>query len=118
MDKIEQYFYKYTVTYYEEIDGKHELKTAVGLTFGSTFNEVCAKITDYFGEESLEYIKIEFASDCDILEDFEIAELFNVKEEEKNDKSVADEIKAGLNEAIEYEKGNLELRTTEISTPD
>lgn len=100
MDKVEQYFYKYTVTYYEEIDGKHELKTASGLTFGQTFNEACAKITDYFDEESLEDIKIEFASDCDVIEDFEIAELFNETAEEKSDGSVADEIKDSLSEAI------------------
>ena len=83
MDKIEQNFYKYTVRYYEEIDGKHELKTASGLTFGKNFNEACAKIIDYFGEESLEDIKIEFASDCDVIEDFEIAELFKMEEKKQ-----------------------------------
>ena len=113
-----QYFYKYTVKYYEYIDDKPELKTASGLTFGSTFNDVCAKITDYFGEESLEDIKIEFASDCDVLEDFEIAELFNTEMEDNGENGVADTIKTGLNEAIEYEKGNLELRSTELSTTD
>ena len=118
MNKIEQYFYKYTVTYYEEIDGKHELKTASGLTFGQTFNEACAKITDYFGEELLEDIKIEFASDCDIIEDFEIAELFHETSGEKSNDGVADEIKAGLKEAIEYEKGKQQAKTTTLSTSD
>ena len=48
-------------------------------------------------------MKIEFAGDCDVLEKYEIDELF-------------DEIKTGLSEAIEYEKGNISLKTTTLST--
>lgn len=77
MDMVEEYFYKYIVTYCEELDGSYKLKTVTGLTFGKTFNEVCAKLTDYFGEDQIEDLRIEFAGDCDVLEESEIAELFN-----------------------------------------
>ena len=112
MDKIEQYFYKYTITYSEDINGEPELRTVTGLTFAKTFNEACAKLTDYFDEERIEEMKIEFVSDCDVIEEDELAELFNIKEKSK----IVDEIKRGLSEAIEYEKGNLDLRTTTLST--
>lgn len=105
MQEIEQYFYKYTVTHCAEIDGDYHLKTTTGLTFGKTFNEVCSKLTDHFGEDEIEDMKIEFAGDCDVLEKYEIDELFY-------------EIKTGLSEAIEYERGNIDLKTTILSTDD
>ena len=111
MQDVEQYFYKYTVVYYVEIDEKPELKTVTGLTFGKTFNEVCDKLTDYFGEDTIEEMKIEFANDCDVLEEDELIELFNFK---KNN-TVFDEIKTGLAEALEHEKGNLNTKTTVLS---
>lgn len=114
MDKIEQYFYKYTVTYSEDINGEPELRTVTGLTFAKTFKEACAKLTDYFGDDRIEEMKIEFVSDCDVIEENELSELFKMKEESK----IADEIKRGLTEAIEYEKGNLDLRTTTLSTEE
>jgi len=113
MNETEQYFYKYTVVYYVENDEKSTLKTVSGITFGKTFNEVCDKLTDYFGEDVIEEMKIEFASDCDVLEEEEIYELFNT--ESKNKTNLANEIETGLKEAIEYEKGNLELRSTTLS---
>lgn len=114
MQDVEQYFYKYTVLYYVEVDKKPELKTVSGLAFGKTFNEVCNKLTDYFGEDTIEEMKIEFANDCDVLEEDELIELFNFK---KNN-TVFDEIKTGLTEAIGYEKGNLNTKTTTLSTDD
>ena len=76
MQEIEQCFYKFTVVFYTETNGNPELQTTSGLTFGRTFNEVCEKLTDYFGEDAIEEMKIEFASDCDVLETGEILELF------------------------------------------
>ena len=43
----------------------------------------------------------------------ELAELFNIKEKST---MVAEEIKTELAKAIEYEKGNLDLKTTTLST--
>lgn len=114
MQDVEQYFYKYTVVCYVKVDEKPELKTVSGLTFGKTFNEVCNKLTDYFGEDTIEEMKIEFANDCDVLEEDELIELFNFK---KNN-TVFDEIKTNLTEAIGYEKGNLNTKTTTLSTDD
>ena len=81
MSEVKQYFYKYTIVYYTEIDEQSTLKTVSGITFGKTFNEVCEKLTDYFGEDAIEEMKIEFASDCDVLEESEINELFSTSPE-------------------------------------
>lgn len=88
MQEIEQHFYKYEVTHCMEINGDYHLKTTTGLTFGKTFNEVCNKLTDYFGEDEIEEMKIELAGDCDVLEEYELKELF-------------DEIKTSPPDAIE-----------------
>lgn len=76
--EIKEFFYKYKVTYYEEMqDGKHQLLTTTGLTFGETFNEACAKIIDYFGEEQIEHLEVDAVSDCDVIESDELKELFS-----------------------------------------
>lgn len=116
MEKNEQFFYKYIVTFCEIINDEPKLRTVSGLTFGANFNEACEKITDYFGENVIEELKIEFVSDCDMLEEDEVLELFNTKSETTNE--VFNEIKKGLSEAIEYEKGSLELRSSTVSKPD
>lgn len=118
MSEGKQYFYKYTIVYYTEIDEQPTLKTVSGITFGKTFNEVCDKLTDYFGEDTIEEMKIEFASDCDVLEESEIIELFSTSPETQCKTKLADEIKTGLEEAIEYERGNIEARSTSISAND
>ena len=71
-------------------------------------------VQDYFDEDRIEEMKIEFVSDCDVLEEDELIELFKMKEKSK----IADEIKRGLTEAIEYEKGNLDLRTTTLTNDE
>lgn len=118
MDKIKQYFYKYIVTYSEDIDGNCELRTVTGLTFGKTFNEACAKLTDYFGEDRIEDMKIELVSDCNVLEEDELADLFDLKKNEEHNMKLFDDIRTGLTDAIEHEKGNLDLRTTTLSTDE
>lgn len=77
MGESEQYFYKYTVSHHSECDGSYKLTTEIGLTFGKTFNEVCNKLIDYFGEETIEKIEIEIISDCDVLEESELMNFFN-----------------------------------------
>lgn len=116
MQDVEQYFYKYTVVHYTETNGESKLKTVSGLTFGKTFNEVCNKIIDYFGEDTIEEMKIEFASDCDVIEEDELSELFDIKKDNQDNAELFEEIKTGLTEAIEYEKGNIELDTLKLST--
>ena len=76
MSKITKYFYKYEVNHCEVIDDKHQMVTTTGITFGKTFNEACAKVTDYFGEDSIDDIKLEFIDSCDVLELSELQELF------------------------------------------
>ena len=77
MQEVEQYFFKYTVTHYIEVNGDFHPKITTGLTFGKTFNEACSKLTDYFGEDQIDDLKIELAGDCDVLEDDELKELFD-----------------------------------------
>ena len=83
MDEFKQYFYKYTVSYYEVVDDNRELRTVSGLAFGSTFNDVCTKITNYFGEDTIEDLKIEFVSDCGVLEEDDLSDLFNISSNTK-----------------------------------
>ena len=85
-NNVETYFYKYTVTYYEEVDEKDfELKTASGVVAAKTFNSACDKLTDYYGEESIEKMNIEFIEDMDVIEWDELQSNFE-KTENDNEK--------------------------------
>ena len=68
-NNVKTYFYKYTVTYYEEIDEKnYELRTVSGVVTAKTFNSACDKLTDYYGENQIEKMSIEFIEDMDVIE--------------------------------------------------
>ena len=82
MEKNEQYFYKYTVQYCDELND-YKWRTVRGLTFGRTFNEACAKITDYFGEDVIEELKIVCVSDCDMMDEDDLMKLFEEDNDEK-----------------------------------
>lgn len=84
-NNVKTYFYKYTVTYYEEIDEKnYELKTVSGVIAAKTFNGACDKLTDYYGEDSIEKMSMEFIEDMDIIEWDELKSNFE-KSEGNND---------------------------------
>ena len=80
-NNVKTYFYKYTVTYYEEIDEKnYELKTVSGVVTAKTFNSACDKLTDYYGENQIEKMSIEFIEDMDVIEWDELKSNFEKKE--------------------------------------
>ena len=85
-NNVETYFYKYTVTYYEEIDEKnYELKTVSGVVTAKTFNSACDKLTDFYGENQIEKMSIEFIEDMDVIEWDELKSNFE-KDENDNEK--------------------------------
>ena len=80
-NNVETYFYKYTVTYYEEIDEKnYELRTVSGVVTAKTFNSACDKLTDFYGENQIEKMSIEFIEDMDVIEWDELKSNFEKKE--------------------------------------
>lgn len=80
-NNVKTYFYKYTVTYYEEIDEKnYERRTVSGVVAAKTFNSACDKLTDYYGETQIEKMSIEFIEDIDVIEWDELKSNFEKKE--------------------------------------
>ena len=70
-------FFKYTVKFTEEYD-HNEFKTEVrtGILCAKNFRDAMYKVTDYYGDENIEDVRIEFLEDIDILEFKDVMEHF------------------------------------------
>lgn len=55
MDSL--FFFKYTVTFYEELEDKEKIEE--GLSIGKTIKDVSGRIADYYGDENIIKIYIE-----------------------------------------------------------
>lgn len=55
------FYYGYTVNYFNEIEDK--MVTATGFTYGSTYSDTIKKVTDYYGELSIDYITLKCLTD-------------------------------------------------------
>ena len=80
MSKANLCFFKYAVKFTEEYD-HNEFKTEVrtGVVCAKNFRDAMYKISDYYGDENIEDVRIEFMEDLDILEIDEIVGYFEKK---------------------------------------
>jgi hypothetical protein len=80
MSKTNLCFYKYAVKFTEEYEN-NEFKTEVrpGVVCAKNFRDAMYKISDYYGDENIEDVRIEFMEDIDILEIDEIMGYFEKK---------------------------------------
>lgn len=80
MSKAKLCFFKYAVKFTEEYE-HNEFKTEIrnGVICAKSFKDAMYKISDYYGEESIEDVRIEFMEDLDILEIDEIMGYFEKK---------------------------------------
>ena len=80
MSKTNLCFFKYAVKFTEEYKN-NEFKTEVrtGVVCAKSFRDAMYKISDYYGEESIEDVRIEFMEDIDILEINDIIGHFETK---------------------------------------
>ena len=80
MSKTNLCFYKYTVKFTEEYE-HNEFKTEIrtGVVCAKSFRDAMYKISDYYGEENIEDVRIEFMEDLDILEINDIIGYFEKK---------------------------------------
>ena len=87
MSKANLCFFKYAVQFTEEYD-HNEFKTEVrtGVVCAKNFRDAMYKISDYYGDENIEDVRIEFMEDLDILEIDEIMGYF-----EKENSHVSDD---------------------------
>ena len=77
MSKVNLCFFKYTVKFTEEYE-HNEFKTEVrtGILCAKSFRDAMYKITDYYGDENIEDVRIEFLEDLDIMEFHEVQGYF------------------------------------------
>ena len=70
-------FFKYTVKFTEEYEN-NEFKTEIrtGILCAKNFRDAMYKITDYYGDENIEDVRIEFLEDLDIMEFHEVQGYF------------------------------------------
>ena len=80
MSKANLCFFKYAVQFTEEYD-HNEFKTEVrtGVVCAKNFRDAMYKITDYYGDENIEDVRIEFIEDIDIVEFDELRTYFENK---------------------------------------
>jgi uncharacterized protein with FMN-binding domain len=62
---------------YEHNEFKTEVRT--GIVCAKNFNDAMYKITDYYGDENIEDVRIEFIEDIDIVEFDELRTYFEKK---------------------------------------
>ena len=70
-------FFKYTVKFTEEYD-HNEFKTEIrtGIVCAKNFRDAMYKVSDYYGDENIEDVRIEFIEDLDIMEFHEVQGYF------------------------------------------
>ena len=80
MSKANLCFFKYAVKFTEEYD-HNEFKTEIrtGVVCAKSFRDAMYKITDYYGDENIEDVRIEFLEDIDIVEFDELRTYFENK---------------------------------------
>jgi hypothetical protein len=86
MSKANLCFFKYSVKFteeYEHYEFKTELRT--GVVCAKSFRDAMYKITDYYGDENIEDVRIEFMEDLDILEIDDIMGYFEKNEENSDE---------------------------------
>jgi hypothetical protein len=59
------YLYFYEIKYYDEFEAK--ILTRQGATFGDTYNDAVTHIINYYGENNIEILKMEYVSESSIL---------------------------------------------------
>lgn len=86
MSKVELCFFKFTVKFTEEYE-HNEFKTEIrtGVTVAKNFRDAMYKITDYYGDENIEDVRIEFLEDIDIMEINELVGYFEKKNSHTSD---------------------------------
>lgn len=86
MSKANLCFFKYAVKFTEEYE-HNEFKTEVrtGVVCAKNFRDAMYKITDYYGDENIEDVRIEFIEDIDIMEFNELREYFEKKNSHVSD---------------------------------
>ena len=80
MSKANLCFFKYAVKFTEEYEN-NEFKTEIrtGIVCAKSFRDAMYKITDYYGDENIEDVRIEFLEDIDIVEFDELRTYFEKK---------------------------------------
>ena len=70
-------FFKYTVKFTEEYQ-HNEFKTEIrtGIVCAKNFRDAMYKVSDYYGDENIEDVRIEFIEDLDIMEFHEVQGYF------------------------------------------
>ena len=73
-------FFKYTVKFTEEYD-HNEFKTEIrtGIVCAKNFRDAMYKVSDYYGDENIEDVRIEFLEDLDIIEFKDIQGYFEAR---------------------------------------
>lgn len=89
MSKANLCFFKYAVKFTEEYE-HNEFKTEVrtGVVCAKNFRDAMYKITDYYGDENIEDVRIEFLEDIDIVEFDELKTYFENKIETIEDPKI------------------------------
>lgn len=89
MSKVNLCFFKYAVKFSEEYEN-NEFKTEIrtGVVCAKNFRDAMYKITDYYGDENIEDVRIEFLEDIDIVEFDELKTYFENKIETIEDPKI------------------------------
>jgi hypothetical protein len=70
-------FFKYTVTRYDDLsENQNKLETVTGITCAADFCDACFKITEYFGDATIENLSIVFIEDCAVMTEEDIFKHF------------------------------------------
>ena len=94
MSKVNLCFFKYAVKFTEEYEN-NEFKTEVrtGVVCAKNFRDAMYKITDYYGDENIEDVRIEFLEDIDSVEFDELRTYFEKKIDSIEDPMIEKDVK-------------------------
>lgn len=86
MSKVNLCFFKYAVKFMEEYDhNQFKTKVRTGVVCAKNFKDAMYKISNYYGDENIEDVRLEFMDDIDIFEIEEIMEYFEKKNSHVSD---------------------------------